>query len=387
MANEVVVSLPTIRLTISGEGAVPSVAIALPQFVVEATGSSGFIAAPELEWPMFELAIAGSTSLSGRFDYELPQFEVAVTGATGVVGSVAVECPTLQIAASLPDAAFLALPTPVFAAEGHVGVVGGVSVIFPRPTFAASGEVPFTATVDAALPRFAVEVAGTTGAVATVAITLRQLALAAEGITGTLGTVDIELPILDLEIDGYQPIIGYAVLTLPMMRLQITGRAAAQDAAATVVMNTETQALTTYSNFPFNSFARFNGVVLGACDDGLFALTGDTDDGVLIQAAARVGTSDFGTPRYKRIEEVVVGYRASGDLVLRVYTDETTVRDYRLAVTGRPGLHGQTAKLGRGIAARYWQFEVRNQAGADFELNMIELEPVILPRKFGGRHA
>lgn len=383
----VAVTLPAIRLTISGEGAVPSAALVLPQFVVEATGSSGFLSEPELTLPMFELAISGSTALSGRLSYELPQIEVIATGATGAIGAVSLDLPQLQIAASLPDAALLELPSPSFAATGHTGVVGGVAISFPRLAFAAEAEVPFTATADLSLPRFAVEVAGTTGAAASVAVTLRLLTLAAEGVTGTLGTVDIELPIFDLDAEGYQPIIGYAVLTLPMAQWRIAGRIAAQGAASTVVMNTETQALTTYSNFPFNSFARFNGAVLGACDDGLFALTGDTDDGTLIQAAARVGTSDFGTSRYKRIEEVVVGYRASGDLVLRVFTDETTVRDYRLAVTGRSGIHGQSAKLGRGIAARYWQFEVRNQAGADFELNMIELEPIVLPRKFGGRRA
>ena len=336
---------------------------------------------------MFELVITGSTALSGRFVYELPQIEVAATGVAGVIGSVSATLPQLQIAASLPNAARLELPTPSFAAAGHTGVTGGVVVSFPRVSIAAEGEIPYTATADLSLPRLAVEVAGTTGVAAGIAVTLRRLTLAAEGVTGTLGTVDIELPIFDLEVEGYQPIVGYAVLTLPMAQWRVTGKAAAQDAASVVVMNTETQALTTYSNFPFNSFARFNGVVLGASDAGLFALTGDTDDGTLIQAAARVGTSDFGTARYKRIEEVVVGYRANGDLVLRVFTDETTVRDYRLAVTGQSGIHGQTAKIGRGLAARYWQFEVRNQAGADFELNMIELEPVVLARKYGGRRA
>jgi len=387
VADEVVVSLPAPRLSISGEGAVPAVVVNLPTYALTATGSSGFLSSPALTLPMFELAITGIVTIVGEFTHTIDLIDFSASGTTGAVGAVSLTFPSLQVAATQPDGITVALPLFALTATGHVGVTGGVSVALPVFSFSAQGEVPYTAGFAASLPRFPVQIEGLTGGVGSVEITLRRLILAAEGVTGTIGDVVIEMPVVDLSVDGYQPIVGYAQLTLPMVQLQATGRGAAQDAASTVVMNTETQALTTYSNFPFNSFARFNGVVLGACDTGLFALTGDTDDGVLIQAAARVGTSDFGTSRYKRIEEVVVGYRANGDLVLRVFTDETTMRDYRLATTGQTGLHGQTAKLGRGIAARYWQFEVRNQGGADFEMNMIELEPIVLPRKFGGRRA
>jgi hypothetical protein len=50
-------------------------------------------------------------------------------------------------------------------------------------------------------------------------------------------------------------------------------------------------------------------------------------------------------------------------------------------------LHGNHVRLGKGLEARYWQFEVRNQGGAYFDLNTIELKPTKLRRRVGGRDA
>jgi hypothetical protein len=70
-----------------------------------------------------------------------------------------------------------------------------------------------------------------------------------------------------------------------------------------------------------------------------------------------------------------------------VFTDEVTQRDYLLTATGKSGLHGNHVRLGKGLVARYWQFEVRNQGGAAFELNAIELKPTQLRRRVGGGDA
>jgi hypothetical protein len=87
------------------------------------------------------------------------------------------------------------------------------------------------------------------------------------------------------------------------------------------------------------------------------------------------------------VERVYVGYRAANEMVLRVRTDELTVRDYRVPSNGWAGLHGTHVKLGRGVEARYWQFEIRNKEGGDFSLNVLECKPIKLARRVGGRDA
>ena len=47
---------------------------------------------------------------------------------------------------------------------------------------------------------------------------------------------------------------------------------------AVYVMNLETFAVSSYANYPFNSFAEFNGMYLGCGADGLFQLDTDIAD-------------------------------------------------------------------------------------------------------------
>jgi hypothetical protein len=148
-------------------------------------------------------------------------------------------------------------------------------------------------------------------------------------------------------------------------------------------MHTETLALSTYTNFSFNSMGRFNGAYLAASDDGLFVLDGSDDAGTPIDAYARLNESDLGTSHLKLVDRMYVGYRTSGgNLGLRVRADGV-VRDYRLVRSGNPNLHGAHVRLGMGVRARYFQFEVRNQSGADFDFNMMELKPTVLKRRVG----
>lgn len=153
-----------------------------------------------------------------------------------------------------------------------------------------------------------------------------------------------------------------------------------------VVMHTESQSLWTYSNFAFNSFARFKGNTLAASDSGLYTLGGADDAGTKIDAQATLGITDFNTAHEKRVDRIYMGYRCSGEMILRVTVDETNTRDYLVPANTPviPGIHGRHVRLGRGITARYWQFSVLNRNGSDFSLNMLECKPTVLRRRVGG---
>ena len=217
--------------------------------------------------------------------------------------------------------------------------------------------------------------------------TAPRILAAAQGYSGGVGASGVTCPLIQSEGAAPQEVLGQSVTVRVSL---ILARGTAQQVSTPlggIAMHTERQALTTYSNFPFNSFALFNGVYLAAGDGGLFALAGATDDGAFIDAAARVGITDFGTSHLKRVDRMYVGYRTDGDLVLRVFTDEVTVRDYALKASGASGLHGNHVRIGKGVQARYWQFEIRNTNGSDFELNMIEVKPQVLHRRVGGSDA
>jgi len=138
--------------------------------------------------------------------------------------------------------------------------------------------------------------------------------------------------------------------------------------------------MTQYTNFAFNSYARLNGAALGANDSGIYVLTGTDDAGTAIAARARTGVTDFGVSNLKRVIEAYFGIRNDGAMVVKTITDEGKERWYEMRQTNA-GIHRSRCKLGRGVQANYWQFELLNKDGDDFELDSISLTPIVLTRK------
>ena len=82
-----------------------------------------------------------------------------------------------------------------------------------------------------------------------------------------------------------------------------------------------------------------------------------------------------------------VGYKTTGKLRLKVIADEVNENSYILPETPQTGMHPNRVVIGRGLDARYWQFEIGNIDGADFSLNQMEVEPIPTQRRVGGRYA
>lgn len=158
-----------------------------------------------------------------------------------------------------------------------------------------------------------------------------------------------------------------------------------------VVLNADTLAPSEYTNFPFNSFGKMGSTNLGATDTAIYALTGDDDDGIGIDAVVRTGLINFGTTQFKRVPRAYLGYTSDGALVLKTIgtggTADGTGRGTKVErwyeLTPRTADAPATAriKLGRGVKATYWQFELTNKDGADFDVAEIKLLPVVLSRR------
>lgn len=155
------------------------------------------------------------------------------------------------------------------------------------------------------------------------------------------------------------------------------------------VVNTESAGVSTYQNYPFNSFASLGGRYYGATSQGLFLLEGEDDDGEAIDARIRLGLHDMNTRKLKRLPEAYIGYKSDGNLILRVIvaddqTGEKVALEYLMRPRAAPALRESRFITGRGVKAVDWDFEIENIDGADFDLAEVEFHPLIMDRRTRG---
>ena len=152
------------------------------------------------------------------------------------------------------------------------------------------------------------------------------------------------------------------------------------------VLNTEgNMPISEYSNFTFNSMAYSPDEMLGCTDEGLYTLDGDTDAGTNIDAHITSLMLDFDTSKLKRMSAAYIGYTSTGKLLLKVRSidqDAYAERWYEARDVASQATPGQNRmQIGKGLRSRYWTFELVNIEGSDFELDKVELYPIVLQRR------
>lgn len=145
------------------------------------------------------------------------------------------------------------------------------------------------------------------------------------------------------------------------------------------VVNTESNATTRYEQFDFNSFALIDGQYFGARDDGIYLLEGDTDAGIPIRASINFGKQNFGTSKEKRVPNAYIGTASSGLLVMKVVVEGSEY--LYTARADSADLSTQRFDFGKGLKANFFEFELYNGAGEDFDLESVEFVSVQLSRR------
>lgn len=145
----------------------------------------------------------------------------------------------------------------------------------------------------------------------------------------------------------------------------------------TWTMNPGTGAVTEYTNYDFNSFARVRNKYLGASADGLYELLGDDDDGDDIIATIRGGYMQFGGVQQSRLKAAYLAVRGDGDFVLKIETAEGATYNY--AVDAR-SMRTTKVHMGKGQRARYFAYELTGD-GTDFDLESLEFVPLVVQRR------
>lgn len=149
------------------------------------------------------------------------------------------------------------------------------------------------------------------------------------------------------------------------------------------VINTETEALSTYKNFSFNSITYVDGVAYAACHDGFYELRGPNDDGVGINSQLVSGFFDMNDQQKKHVGSVYLGYTCDGPMTVSTETYgaghavQTNELDQRDALAPR----NNRVKLGKGLNSRYWRLTIRNKNGSKFELNDVAIDVAVSKRR------
>jgi hypothetical protein len=176
---------------------------------------------------------------------------------------------------------------------------------------------------------------------------------------------------------------GEGLLTLPIPLLFGSGSGiSVSKIYQGIVMNLANQAISTYSNYPFNSLAKFNGRYLAAGADGIYELGGDSDNGTLILSKIKTGPMDFGEKFIKYLRNAWLTYRSDGHLELVLYVDENEDSPVsRSTEIASDEIHEERIKVPRGLRGRYYTIELKNMSGANFDLDKLSLLVESIRRK------
>lgn len=151
------------------------------------------------------------------------------------------------------------------------------------------------------------------------------------------------------------------------------------------VLNADSLGVTEYTNFPLDSLADTPRGTFGLTSTGLYELTGDTDDGVPIEALLRTGDLAFSTSAHKRVDRAYLYLTSTDDVYLKTIS---TYRGQRKEAWYRVNYRadaddGQTrrVRLGKGLRGTTWAFELSNINGGDFDVRGAEVMPLQLARR------
>lgn len=347
----------------------------------------------------------------------------ATPGVKAVVGSVGVQVsPVGVIASAVPSAlavigtislivspvGVVSEPVPFFRAcigsvklgIGVKGVVGGAFPIAP-PVLAIIGSVGIGVNLAGKVALAVPSVLSIIGSVRirifefrvpelTVVQLLSPADLILAAITGSVGigigpagvitlatppvyAVPVSRPIenatIKIGVNGVIAFIHPQILEIiGDIEVGISGGAVDPGVFATYVMTGVRGEPSLYSNFNFNSYAKFRGQYFGAGEDGIYLLEGSDDAGDEIHSGIRIGPANFGTDREKRLRLLRCGGKTVGAQA-KVSNGNGSAGYY--------DVEGGRAGVSREVQGREITIDV-----VDFEtLDHLEIVPLVLHKR------
>lgn len=140
-----------------------------------------------------------------------------------------------------------------------------------------------------------------------------------------------------------------------------------------ICINLKNAAPSQYSGVNFNSVCEFNDALLGANENGIFSLGGDSDNTVNIDAYFELGSSDFGVPFIKAVRAVYISGYSAGGIQLVPLTDNTEQRSFNYSSVGSYIERTFILYVDSDLKGKYWSFKISNISGSDFSIDAIDV--------------
>jgi hypothetical protein len=131
-----------------------------------------------------------------------------------------------------------------------------------------------------------------------------------------------------------------------------------------------------YDGFVYNSMAMIRGKPYGAATGGIYRLDADAE----IDGSVQLGKRRWGSSHRKNVPEVWLGVKSSKPMAIRVVGEDGKTYTYK-ARQAPEDVATARVTIGKGLRMVYWELEIVNTEGADFELDAVEFNPAIFQRR------
>ena len=280
------------------------------------------------------------------------------------------------------------LPKLTFAGSGLTGQAGSFSEDFPRVALVATGVIEGDNAASLIFPSLDVSGSGNQEGLGQGDLQVSLFTLQGEGLAGEAGESDLTFPVFTITTAGGGSYAGTAAIILPAFILEAGGE---RDLAASLVggivdisvysMNLSNFGVSTFSNYPFNSYCLFKGSYLGAKVDGIYLLSGQQDSAANIEVEMLQSAIGQEASSKKGIPVIYADLETDGQFDLTIQSE-----DQEQAYPGIPyhsGMRLQKVKVGRGLKGRYFGIGLKNRDGAKMRVNSLEIPVDVSPSRKG----
>ena len=348
----------------------------LPLFTLNAVDTSSQVTAT------LPLVVSSATAIAvSAPDYVLPALDVASTGFVGLqyYGLLEIDLPPITVVAVAGEQKVVeTLPLLTSTATTTIGEVGSVFAVLGAATCTSRAIISSSGDVTATLPTIVLTV---TPLIAGTGVVEQRLDVLTARITGfasvvcsfsnALGTFDI---VSNANVSVTTSVVGSTTL---LVMSSLAARPVTH--MATYSMNTQTFALSEYSNFQFNSFAVFKGKTYATGSIGLYEVTGSVDDTAPVVGSWKHGNLDMGTPQQKRVADAYLSMIGDGDATMTVTVDRGTEYGYTISAFEGGANRQRKCNVGKGLKGKYWQFGFEKEA--PFEVDEVLINEAKLDRR------
>lgn len=358
--------------------------------VAEYSGSAGLYCVK----PVVELSLAMNPHVAPVL-LSFPQIDITTSLTltashnVAVLPDIALSC---SFSAYFPGSLEVVTSNPTFSSHGLSDGMGELNVVAELPVAAFSGYVDNIGELVVVAQESIFIAEGVTDSIGTLQVVAQSAQFAADGICDSIsilvattepatfsssGVVDISGTLAVLSEEATFASLGIVdnVAVLRAITSVCAFKAfAVASTAVTYCLNLLKKGLvSTFTSHNFVSYAKINGVMLGADAVGLYQLTGNLDKAAAIDAIVTFPLSDYGTPLTKQIRMIRLVIRSSGSLKVTVNDGNANTWNTTIAPVGLQYAESVLVPFPFTTQGRVLQVSIENVSGCYFFLDYAEL--------------